>query len=508
MTANAEARALLDQLMGVERDAPLPSGMLYKMLCAFYCLLLSSHTPQLIALSIKLLGAALPSYGKRPLDKAGGGMVLPGTKRTKSCYDRDVDPLYCAWGVDVYELFVNTKSDIGPNPYKADDSARSEYLGLPEDEKQKLGFEHRLFLKLQELVQHCDRTVHRNHEKLKRELQKQSQKRGGNDYVIDVSEEKVEELVRAEIQLEDMNHDVQEALKTLAEVQSKEEQVLEEQRKDLKKKEEEKEKKKQQSSDSADVKKEENKDNDKDDSGDAAATGIVIDRTGEPDSKDEANTSAANAVIEELGKLTLQKQELLCKIATIITQIGPLEESIHVMTLKLNFVRSDTTTDKTVCEVSGNFMSARDADERIAAHYAGKQYVGWKLVRDKFQQMIQKYGRNGPPRPRGDYGRGGGGDRGGPLQSHQKYMQQGGGGDRYGGGGYNRGRDDRGGRSRYGGGGGGGDGGRWERGGGGYGDRDRGRYDRYDDRRRGGGGGYGDRGGGGGYDRRGGYGRR
>ena len=472
----------------------------------FYCLLTIHNC--FFFLSIKLLGAALPSYGKRPLGKAGGGMVLPGTKRTKSCYDRDVDPLYCAWGVDVYELFVNTKSDIGPNPYKADDSARSEYLGLPEDEKQKLGFEHRLFLKLQELVQHCDRTVHRNHEKLKRELQKQSQKRGGNDYVIDVSEEKVEELVRAEIQLEAMNHDVQEALKTLAEVQSKEEQVLEEQRKDLKKKEEEKEK--QQSSDSADVKKEENKDNDKDDSGDAAATGIVIDRTGEPDSKDDDDDkTAANAVIEELGKLTLQKQELLCKIATIITQIGPLEESIHVMTLKLNFVRSDTTTDKTVCEVSGNFMSARDADERIAAHYAGKQYVGWKLVRDKFQQMIQKYGRNGPPRPRGDYGRGGGGDRGGPLQSHQKYMQQGGGGDRYGGGGYNRGRDDRGGRSRYGGGGGGGgDGGRWERGGGGYGDRDRGRYDRYDDRRRGGGGGYGDRGGGGGYDRRGGYGRR
>jgi hypothetical protein len=41
----------------------------------------------------------------------------------------------------------------------------------------------------------------------------------------------------------------------------------------------------------------------------------------------------------------------------------------------LNYVKSDISTDKTVCDVSGNFMSAR-ADERIAAHYAGKQYVG------------------------------------------------------------------------------------------------------------------------------------
>jgi len=511
MTANAEARALLDQLMGVERDALLPAG------------------------------AALPRKSKRPLgDGGGGGMVLPGAKRTKSCYDRDIDPLYCAWGVDVYELFVNTKSDIGPNPYKVDEAARTEYVSLSREEKDRLGFEHRLFVKLQELVQHCDRTVHRNHEKLKRELQRQSQKRGGNDYVVDVSEEKVEELVRAECQLEDMKEDLVQSLKTLEEVQTKEDAVLEEQRKEQKKKEFEEEKSKtkepkdgekttaeegtmesgDKESEATDAAKEK-------DSGTDA--NIVIDREGtsesgeatdkgdsesaEKDANAAAEAAKSAAVIEELGKLTLRKQELLCNIATIVTQIAPLEESVHVLTLKLNFVRSDTTTDKTVCEVSGNFMSARDADERIAAHYAGKQYVGWKLVRDKFQEMVQKHGRHGPPRPPhgGGGGRGGGGGGGGPpLMSHQKYMQQGGGnsgGDRYGGGGDRyRGRgDDRGGGRRW----GGSDGGRWERGGGGgYGDRDRDRY-RYDDRRRGGGN-YGDRDRdrGGGYRGGGGYGRR
>eukprot|EP00531_Pseudo-nitzschia_arenysensis_P004548 CAMPEP_0116140518 /NCGR_PEP_ID=MMETSP0329-20121206/13893_1 /TAXON_ID=697910 /ORGANISM="Pseudo-nitzschia arenysensis, Strain B593" /LENGTH=503 /DNA_ID=CAMNT_0003635643 /DNA_START=139 /DNA_END=1650 /DNA_ORIENTATION=- len=503
MTANNEARALLDQLMGVERDAPLPAG------------------------------AALPRYSKRPLgdsssSSSSGGLVLPGAKKTKSCYDRDIDPLYCAWGVDVYELFVNTKSDIGPNPNKVDDAARAEFVSLGKEEKDRLGYEHRLFVKLQELVQHCDRTVHRNHEKLKRELQRQSHKRGGNDYVIDVSEEKVEELVRAECQMEDMQEDLKDALKTLQEVQTKEEQVLEEQRKEQKKKEQDEQKKNEnEEKEKAKAKESKEDETNTDDNNvktETADATIVIDRQGEPDKeesktktkKDENdnNTAAtsATAVIEELGKLTLQKQELLCKIATIVTQVGPLEESIHVMTLKLNFVRSDTTTDKTVCEVSGNFMSARDADERIAAHYAGKQYVGWKLVRGKFQELIQKHGRHGPPRPM----RGGGGGGGGPLMSHQKYMQQGaggGGGDRYGGGGGGgdryRGRGDDRGRGRYGGGGNDG-GGRWERGGGGYGDRDRDRYRYNDDRRRGGGGGgYGDRGGGGGYrGGGGGYGRR
>merc|ERR1711966_527496 len=119
------------------------------------------------------------------------------------------------------------------------------------------------------------------------------------------------------------------------------------------------------------------------------------------DSSIAKGSSSSGTALEELGRLTLKKQKLLCQVANIVSQLGPLEESIEVQHLKLNFVRSDTTTDKTVCEVSGNFMSARDADERIAAHYAGKQYVGWKLVRDKFQEMIKKF-RNyrGPPPPR------------------------------------------------------------------------------------------------------------
>ena len=469
------------------------------------------------------IGAALPRKSKRPLTGDGsGGMILPGTKRSKSCYDRGIDPLFCAWGIDVYELFVNTKSDIGPNPYTVDEAARKEYVSLSRDEKEKIGYDHRLFSKLQELVQHCDRTVSRNNEKLKRELSRQSQTRGGNDYVVDVSEEKVDELVRAEMQLEDMKVELEKALINLMELQTKEETVLDQQRQEQKEKNEEKTK--DQTNDESS--KEDNKDDAVDEEDNIKlenpikiepkeeGSNIIIDHEGadpikkDPDAttNDDNDPSGANdtttdkpspssssdaaAALEELGRLTLKKQRLLCQIANLTSQLGPLEESIEVQHLKLNFVRSDTTTDKTVCEVSGNFMSARDADERIAAHYAGKQYVGWKLVRDKFQEIVQKYGRYGPPRPPPPNGGRGGG--GAPLVSYQQ-MQQGGGRDGGGGsrgGGYDRGGgggnyrgggrgDDRRGSSR----GGGGDG-RWERGGG---------YDR------GGGGG-----GGGGYDGRGG----
>jgi LUC7 N_terminus len=124
-------------------------------------------------------------------------------------------------------------------------------------------------------------------------------------------------------------------------------------------------------------------------------------------------------------KLLFKRQQLLFEISRLMQQYAPLQQAVESLRADLEFVRSDITTGKTVCEVSGNFMSARDADERIVAHYAGKQYVGWKSVRDKLKEMLLKYGRYGPPMgehphgsPRGSVG----GDR------------YGGGGDHYGGG--------------------------------------------------------------------------
>lgn len=73
-----------------------------------------------------------PVEGASGINSSTSGTAPRGRK--KSCYDNDVCPLYCAWslssqenpswaetvaanegagGIDVFDLFTNTKSDIG-----------------------------------------------------------------------------------------------------------------------------------------------------------------------------------------------------------------------------------------------------------------------------------------------------------------------------------------------------------------------------------------------------------
>mmetsp|Transcript_53417 Transcript_53417/g.154061 ORF Transcript_53417/g.154061 Transcript_53417/m.154061 type:complete len:470 (-) Transcript_53417:49-1458(-) len=469
MVALAEARALLDQLMGGDRNAALPKG------------------------------AALPR--KRKGGSGDGEMLLLPGKRSKSCYDRDICPLYCAWGVDVYELFVNTKSDIGPNPYKPDDAARQEYLGLPQPEKERLGFEHLLFHKLGELVASCDRTVQRNNEKLNRELQRQLEKRGGHDYVMDVDDAAVEQLCRSQIELAEREQELEEALSKLFKVKEKEEEIVaraaKEQEAEAKEEAENPNVKQEDDTEQTGAPAEKNdssgdtvvkKEDDEGPSGEASS-----DDKADEEAKSESTPPAPKPPSKyalELGAILLEKQAAVVEVANLISIVSPLQETVESQERNLNHVKSDITTDKTVCEVSGNFMSARDADERIAAHYAGKQYVGWKLVRDKFGQMLKQHGKYGPPPPgRGPPPPGVGG--GGPPPHLPPPSR---GGDR----GWRGDDRRRGGPPPHGGGGRSRDSGRWERGGGG-GSHDRGYGDRGGGRR-GHGGGYGR--GGGGYGRR------
>lgn len=419
--AAAEAKAMLDALMGGERNAPLPPG------------------------------AAMPrSKKKRKLEQQSGGdlqLQLPG-KRSKSCFDKDICPLYCAWGVDVFELFVNTKSDIGPNPYVVDDGARNEYLKLSSQEQQRLGFEYFLFQKLQELVRQGDRTIARNKDKLAQELRRLAAKRGKTtggsqpvvDYVQDVDEHLLEQLARNQVTMEIMKKQLEnDWLPQLEQIQIKEETLKEElsplleaqriarQKQNLKKEEEEEEdgmkseeqqEKEQKEGDDSAVavkneeekgKEEDTEKNENDDAKDEEKDTPNIKKEEEQDEEDKGNTSAKELTPEEtariqelqiqLGKTTMEKQRLVWDIGKTIGQLAPLQDTMDTQWRNLLYVKSDIAVDKTVCEVSGNFMSARDADERIAAHYAGKQYVGWKLVRGKFKEMIAKYGKYGPPPP-------------------------------------------------------------------------------------------------------------
>ena len=501
--------------------------------------------------------ALLPPGTAVPRPKRGahqGQQLTLPSKRSRSCYDPDIDPLYCAWGVNVYELFVNTKSDLGvPNPFIPDDGARAEYLRLPKHEQERLGFEHLLFTKLQDLVRQCDRVVSRNKEKLEQEIKRNAAKNNNNSanigrmndfYVQDIDEIAIGQLAQCQMRLDAVEVELLQIYETM-EGHLTNQIDLENKIQDIKTRIDEMElqlgtKQTESTQEQDGTNGTETKESDVvakmddtqvsgqpklEDESDltkpaVASTELIKDEKStdesipieakpdialvkiEPDTDDripaeDSTNGAGNTSLEllrlemeeltkELDDVILKKQRSQFDLARKIQQYAPLQESAEQQRKHLHFVKSDITMDKTVCEVSGNFMSARDADERIAAHYAGKQYVGWKLVRDKFKEMQQQYGRYGPPRPQprrddagpggrhGSLGPGGGGSgrpddrfsgRGGGFNSTRGPPPPG----RGGGGGYGSGgRDYDRGRGGYHGGGGG-----YARGGGGGYDRDR-----------------------------------
>merc|ERR1711907_280826 len=47
-----------------------------------------------------------------------------------------------------------------------------------------------------------------------------------------------------------------------------------------------------------------------------------------------------------------------------------------------------------VCEICGVFINSTDNEARRADHYNGKQYLGWKAIRDKRKQLEEKFSRS------------------------------------------------------------------------------------------------------------------
>lgn len=41
--------------------------------------------------------------------------------------------------------------------------------------------------------------------------------------------------------------------------------------------------------------------------------------------------------------------------------------------------------------VAGNILSTAENEERIRCHFQGKQYLGWKAVRDKLKELKERF---------------------------------------------------------------------------------------------------------------------
>ncbi len=397
-----EARAMLDALMGADRNA------------------------------------SIPAVEQQQQQQQHG-------RRKRSCYDPAVCPLYCAWGTDLHELFTNTKSDIGPNPRVCDDDAREEYLGLPGHEQDRLGFDAMLFERLRDLVRGCDRIVNRNKDKLRQEVARQQRARqgsanGGNtntdDPAANISEDKVRKVAEDRARLELLEEDVGRMVAELEGLDEEESGLVEgladedtgganeegEKAAEVDNAQENEEEKAKNGAPTEKAKEEVKEGDEASNSTKEAkeAEGEDAKSASEPPMPDDESKTS-----KQLAEIRAKKRSILAALSSRIEQAAPLREAIAGDTRYLHHFRSNHTIDKCVCDVSGNFMSFRDADERIAAHYAGKQYVGWKMVRDKLDELKKKYGNGGPPPPprgpppgygppsRGGEGGGGGYRRGG-----------------------------------------------------------------------------------------------
>jgi len=396
----AEARAMLDALMGSDRNAAIPKS---------------------------------------------GHNNLQRTK--KSCYDRDICPLYCAWGVDVYELFTNTKSDLGPNPSVVRDDARDEWLGLPDHEKDRLGYEVMLHRKLGELVRNCDRIVNRNKEKLRVEIAKAAKARGAAgrtiDPATDVDEGMLAEAAEVMADLELREEEVSRMLQTLMDLDgewkghwdtlkalergSKPNPAQDPDSAGIEGAEDKEAKAEETNTSTESENKSSSKENESENKGEKNDNDAKVKGEEEEDKQNSIEAQSQKEKVDEkseeiqikelkskLYKISAQQQKIISSLSILTSQtIVPLRDNLQNLTKQLHYVKTDTSSDKTVCEVSGNFMSSRDAEERIAAHYAGKQYVGWKMVRDKFRELNKKYSHGRPMGGGGGFYGGGGGPRGG-----------------------------------------------------------------------------------------------
>lgn len=302
--------------------------------------------------------------------------------------------------------------------------------------------------KLLDLVRQCDRLVSRNEDKLRREVaQAMKQRTGGRgnreDLIVTVNEEMLSDCAANVAKATLIEEEMAELVEKLQVLESEEKELLQvlDEEKETKKEEEAEEKEP--------PKKKKKKSKDKDASAESKQAQIPT-----------------NDVDPRLLEMQKRKLTTMLHIQSLSLQLPPLRDNTDNLLRQLQYLRSDTSTDKVVCEVSGNFMSSRDADERIAAHYAGKQYVGWKLVREKLKELQKRgfgveshsYGRGGGGGYNDVYnnrGRGGHYDNRGHDRRHHHDDRRGGGHYGGGGGGYHRndrghggGRNDRDYRSR------------------------------------------------------------
>lgn len=92
--------------------------------------------------------------------------------------------------------------------------------------------------------------------------------------------------------------------------------------------------------------------------------------------------------MEDLGNegKVEEAQELLMKVEQL------MKDKTSIITASIsNLERTQEVRKMTVCEVCGAFLVLNDAEVRVDAHLRGRTHQGFKMVRDKIDEILQKH---------------------------------------------------------------------------------------------------------------------
>uniref|UniRef100_A0A6V3RLE1 Uncharacterized protein n=1 Tax=Lotharella globosa TaxID=91324 RepID=A0A6V3RLE1_9EUKA len=124
----------------------------------------------------------------------------------------------------------------------------------------------------------------------------------------------------------------------------------------------------------------------------------------EPKKLNEDEAKRLGQIQEEIGKLGKEAEEAgengdIEKAKALATKVEGLKAESEQIMKKPDDPRFNSR-QLMVCEVSGVLMSTTDSESRLKSLYSGKQYQGWKKVRD-FHAELSKLleGKSRPRRP-------------------------------------------------------------------------------------------------------------
>ena len=97
---------------------------------------------------------------------------------------------------------------------------------------------------------------------------------------------------------------------------------------------------------------------------------------------------------------TLGEQGEVERALGMMTELSALRaERDRILKKTVEDSRGPGQKEMKVCEISGVLMSSTDSESRLQSLFSGKQYLGWKRVREFHSKLVQKLAGKSRPRP-------------------------------------------------------------------------------------------------------------